>query len=463
MANTRNRQVDVPCILAIDCGSTSFKAALFSRNLDRMGEYSLKVPYIRNDGTFCEMDPIAVRKVTEDLVRGISETTGIHADKAGKIAITSQAQTFTIVDANGKTPIPLISWIDTRAKAESEELVERIGQDFHTHCSFPNPIPQLTLTKLLWCKKHKPDVLNPANRILTLPSFVGRSFAESTHAIDRNIGAMGGLYSLREGGWRGDATSICGVERNMLEELVDTGQGLAMPDGREIVFAGNDQTAGAWGNGCTADTVVVTLGTALVAYRYAGEEPGPYSEECCWGPYPGGGYYELATRDEGCLALDWARDEIMPDQNIKDFDRAARKTIPRVDEQSGFFFPNRMRTADAWKGRFEKPDQNAYAVLEGISFSLKQLLFEEMRCARNTRFKAIGGGSQSDLWMQMTADVLGSPVTRGNGDSLLGAAMMAIGRRVDLRDGGCFQPNQKRQNLFERRYDRWRKLATEGG
>ncbi|MBS3763566.1 MAG: hypothetical protein KGZ25_09730 [Planctomycetes bacterium] len=461
MANTRNRQVDEPLILAIDCGSTSFKAALFSRDLDRMGEYSLKVPYIRNDGTFCEMDPIAVRKVTEDLVGGLSETTGIHADKAGKIAITSQAQTFTIVDPAGKTPIPLISWIDTRAKAESEELVERIGQDFHTHCSFPNPIPQLTLTKLLWCKKHKPDVLNPANRILTLPSFVARSFAESTHTIDRNIAAMAGLYSLREGGWRKDAKNICGVERNMLEELVDTGQGLAMPDGREIVFAGNDQTAGAWGNGCTADTVVVTLGTALVAYRYAGEEPGPYSEECCWGPYPGGGYYELATHDEGCLALDWAREEIMPDQNIKEFDRAARKTIPRVDEKSGFFFPNRMRTADAWQGRFEKPEENAYAVLEGISFSLKQLLFEEMRCARNTRFKAIGGGSQSDLWLQLTADVLGNRVVRGEGDSLLGSAMMAKAEKVSQVDGKSFNPEGGRHSLLQTRYKRWKDMAVE--
>src|SRR5207253_2406636 len=76
-----------------------------------------------------------------------------------------------------------------------------------------------------------------------------------------------------------------------------------------------------------------------------GETLGPFSTGGCWGPYPGGGFYELATRDEGCAALDWAVAKLMPDDEAG-FMKCAESAAPGA----GYFYPQRIYTDNAWIG-----------------------------------------------------------------------------------------------------------------
>ena len=218
-----------------------------------------------------------------------------------------------------------------------------------------------------------------------------------------------------------------------------------------LVSAGNDQTAGAYGNGCREGDVVATLGTALVGYRFAGSEPGPYGADGCWGPYPGGGYYELAVADKGCLALDWASEQLMPGSSIAAFDVAVAEAVPGITERTGSFDPARMRTASAWQGEFRNVSEKAYAVLEGIAFELHRLVYDVLGCGGNTTLRAIGGGSHSDVWLQIIADVMGCSVTVGTGDSLLGAAAMAAGHRPEFAASRRFEPDPIRCQLMRQR------------
>jgi xylulokinase len=187
-----------------------------------------------------------------------------------------------------------------------------------------------------------------------------------------------------------------------------------------VVFAGNDQTAGAYANGNKNGQLILTLGTALVVYRYAGEVAGPYRPASCWGPYPDGGFYELVTRDEGCAALDWAVGKLMPNDEAG-FMKSAESAAPGV----ALFYPQHMQTEAAWLG----PDNlgaRTRAVLEGICFNARELLEEDLEPEPgNGPMVIIGGGSKSDFWLDMLTNVLNRAVRRGEGDILLGAAMMA--------------------------------------
>jgi len=252
---------------------------------------------------------------------------------------------------------------------------------------------------------------------------------------DDNLAAMSGCYSLQTGGWRTNLAELCGVHPDRMPRVVPAGSAVVTAPTQcaeldlavelRLVSAGNDQTAGAFGNGCREGDVVVALGTALVAYRHAGHAPGPYSDAGCWGPFPGGGYYELAYVDEGCLALDWAREVLMPGTDIKTFDAAVAEALPGVSPKTGTFNPRAIRTPDAWQGEFRSVAEKAYAVLAGIAHELRRLVYGELGCDENITLRAIGGGSHSDVWLQIIADVLGCSVTVGTGDSLLGAAAMA--------------------------------------
>ncbi len=414
-------------ILAIDCGSTNHKAALFDHGLRRLADCALPVEYSARNVRAVELDPEKTWRDTVALVHNTCATASVRTSQIKTIALTGQAQTFTLLDGAGRPVMPFLSWLDQRAGAEALELAERLGGDFHRHCSFPAPMPQLQLAKLLWIKHHRPDWRRNAATVISLPGFLARRLA-GLEALDDNLAAMTGMYSLALRDWRPAALEICGLTTAQMGRLAQAGT--AIPAGTkcaeieftpelEIVFAGNDQTAGAFAAGGRGRPVL-TLGTALVVYRYAGARPGPFHAQGCWGPYPGGGYYELAARDEGCAALDWAVDRVMPGARAA-FMACAENAAPGA----AFFYPDRIRASGAWIGASD-PAARARAVLEGICFSARQMMEEGMRMPlRGTPLVVTGGGGANRFWLQMLADVCGCPVIRSANDALLGAAMMA--------------------------------------
>ncbi len=444
-------------ILSIDLGSTNFKAALFDGLLNRVGESSLPSPYICNDGSCVEMDVEAVRKTIVELIKNSCKAAGIDTTSIESVAVGSQAQNFTILDENGNARCPVISWLDTRSGDEAEELWETLGVDWHEHYSFPNLNGSVQLAHLLWLHNNIPNIFEGSFNVVTLPGLVFELLA-GVNLSDENLAAMNGTYSLKLRDWRLGAIEKCGVTALNMPQCVPVGEAVIVEsDCKELelrkelrlVSAGNDQTAGAFGNACKGDDMIATLGTALVAYRHTGEQPGPYGKNGCWGPYPGGGYYELAFTNNGCQALDWARSVLMPDSEVKAFDAAAERAIPSIDATTGTFHAESIRTDQAWRGDFVNDDEKAYAVLEGITFDLYKLIFEDLAAPKGTSLRVVGGGSHSEIWLQLIADTLNCTVSAGDGDSLLGAAAMAAGRDVTTLKSKVFHPNSARRHLLD--------------
>lgn len=445
--------------LAIDCGSTNLKAALFDEQLNRLGQATVPMKYTVRDAERAEFDAEMFWQGIRSLMQQLRPPKPIDT-----VAITSQAQTFTVIDPQGRAKMPFLSWMDRRAVAESDELQTKLGADLAHHCSFAPHVPQLFSCKLLWVRRHLPDVLTPDARVVSLPELVALRLA-GVHAVDRNLAAMSGLYSLAKRNWWDKALAICGVRREQMARLVDVGEvvggrcilnDLSLARDLKILFAGNDQTSGAFATIGRSGGVVLTLGTALVVYRYAGDKPGPFSPGGCWGPYPGGGYYELATRDEGCDALDWAASVLLPGQDTRAFMQLAESGTLGA----ALFFPNRIRTEKSWSGD-ETPSARARAVVEGISFSAKRLIVENLGVVPGDQpVLVIGGGSKSDFWLQMLADVFGCSVRRGAGDNLLGSALMQKPELVSEREAGTdeiFHPSTEQVSTYAALYEKWRR------
>lgn len=447
-----------PITLAVDCGSTNFKAALFDSDLSRITERSSPVPYARKGAREVELDPNALRDLFDSLVRDTCTDSGLSIDLVKTVALTSQAQTFTVVGPDHDPLAPFISWLDTRATDETSELTSLLGRSFHQHSSWPCPVPGHQLVQLLWLSRHHPDILPAGSRVVPLTSFLASRWT-GRFVIDRNLASMHCLYSQKSGQWWDTALTAIGIVPSQLPDLVNVGGCVTPldPASPRVVFAGNDQTAGAFGNRCEDGHVLVTLGTALVAYRFAGDEQGPYSPAGCWGPYPLGGYYEMAVGDAGCLALDWARDQLMPGKPVREFDEAAVLGQRDMNVDTPFFYPDRLLDGSPWTASSDIPGA-AFATLEGISFCLRDLLFEELGRSPGDLLRVIGGGSRSATWLQLIADVTGCPVCRGQGDSLLGAARMANPHAplTQNEDAAIVEPDAAAVEKCRARYVLWK-------
>ncbi|MCG2659972.1 MAG: hypothetical protein L6437_06990, partial [Kiritimatiellae bacterium] len=85
-------------ILALDCGSTNFKAAVFDRSLRRLGECSEPLRYIVRGPQRVEFDPEVAWRISVRLIRKVCTQAGLSTEAVGRVVLTSQANTFCALD-----------------------------------------------------------------------------------------------------------------------------------------------------------------------------------------------------------------------------------------------------------------------------------------------------------------------------------------------------------------------------
>lgn len=442
-------------ILSIDCGSTNLKGALYDPDLRPVARHSIPLVYSRRDAIHVEFDADLLWTSFQDLLRAILKKAAVPLRAITHVAMGSQAQTFCLLDGADRPLMPFISWMDVRAEEESRELAALVGNGFHKHCSFSAPLAALQVAKMPWVKRHLPAVWSAARRMVSMPGFLFLKLS-GQNLTDSNIAAMSGLYSLEQGGWWREVMESEGIPASWLPAILPAGSSVTgrlsldglVADTVKLVPCGNDHTAGAVGNGCRPGEVIVTFGTALVAYSRCGTAPGPYHPGGCWGPYPLGGFYELGSSAYGCSALDWAREQLLPGRPVAEFDALAAAARPGCG--GVLFYPERARTDAAWEGAEGTPER-ARSVLEAILFKLRRMLRTDVQAPADRQVCALGGGSKSRIWMQMAADILGYTVRPGTGDSLLGAAALAAGaaERLEAEHGAFLTPNPDLARLYD--------------
>ncbi len=453
-------------ILSVDLGSTNLKAALFTEDGLRIGEMSGPLPYEIQTASQAELSPDTVESCFFEVIAGALSAGGASTASIRRISLTSQAQTFCICDDSGKALSPFFGWTDIRAEKEAGLLQKSLGQMFHEQTGWPEVGPGHMISKVLWWKER--HGLPENHRIVSLPSYLAMRLG-AAHVSDSNLAAMSGFYSIPGKIWWAKALETAGISAGQLGQVVEPGQAIptrstnrppGFSESLEVVFAGNDHTAGAVGCGCRAGRSILTLGTAGVFYRWAGRHSGPFSAKGLWGPYPGGGYYELLHIAHACSALDWADKYLFGSVDSQRFVESAREF--EVEADTPIFDPNAWGTDAAWSAR-TVPGTMAYAVLEGIAFALRTCAGDALH-AKEDEIVILGGGSRINFLVQLLANIFGCPITRTSRDGLDGAALLA---GLNIPTGHSQLPNRRftpealRMDVLEKRYSLWRSHQLE--
>lgn len=422
-------------ILAIDLGSTSFKAAVFGPSLRLLGTGAAPLDYVYGAGGAVELQPATVDAAFRGAIRKALRGAGLPAGTLRAVAITSQAQTFTVTDPKHHPRAPFISWRDLRARAACEALGRDAAlRDLAAHASFPSLLPGMLLCQVRHLRDTRPKLLAGDVRILPLPAYcVARLCGRP--ACDANLAAMSGLYSMVRGGWWTAALDACGLTEARLPEVVPigavagrTGGGagaFGLPAGVPVILAGNDQTAGAYGAGVhERDALLITLGTCQVAYRAPAASP-TAGRTTAAGPYPGDRWYAMAADSCGGDLINWAKTVLAGCDTDARFFAAAAKAPPGCRDL--VFTPGDAHAEGAW--RHLAPGQTAgdfaRSVLEELVRRMARLVATLEGKAPAARLMVAGGGSRARVWTGMLAEALKRPLKPVSADPLLGAARMA--------------------------------------
>ena len=389
-----------------------------------------------------------------------------------RVGLSGQMHGLVCLDANDRVLRPAILWNDQRTGAECAEIEELVGLERLISLTGNRALPGFTAPKLLWLRRHEPDVFARIRRIV-LPKDYVRFRLTGEWAIDVADASGTLLFDVEHRCWSDDVLAALDLPREWLPPVHES---------TEIAGAG-DQQAAALGVGVIEPgTVSVVLGTSGVVFaalpRYAHDAEARVHAFCHAVPET---WEAMGVMLNAAGSLRWFRDALAPGTPFDELVSEAGRWGPGAEGLTFLPYLQGERTPHAdpeargsFTGLSLRHDRGALvrAVLEGVAYGLRDSL-ELLRELGVTpeQGRVSGGGARSRLWLEIVASVLGLPVelTVVEEGSAYGAALLAgiaEGVFTDAREaiGSCVrvgetvEPNPDWAHEYEDGYARYRAL-----
>jgi xylulokinase len=325
-----------------------------------------------------------------------------------------------------------------------------VGRDRLIELTGNDALPGFTAPKLLWVRRHEPEVWDRIAHVL-LPKDEVRRRLSGDHAVDRADASGTLLLDLLARDWSKEVVSALEIDPAWLPTsyegpeptgvvTAEAAAATGLAAGTPIVAGGGDQAAAAVGVGSVEPGVVsVSLGTSGVVFATTDgpvvEPEGRLHSFCHAVP---GRWHVMGVMLSAAGSLRWFRDAVAPgtgyDELLTGVDAvpAGSDGLWFLPYLSGERSPHPDPLArGAFVGLTVGHDRRhlARAVLEGVAYGLRDGLdlMREAGMPAPAQIRISGGGTASPVWRQILADVLNTELatvstTEG---AAYGAAMLA--------------------------------------
>jgi xylulokinase len=450
-------------LVGVDVGTTGVKAVAISPAGEVLARAEEEYPLSLPQPGWAEQDP-------EDWWRASERALAALGVEAASVGLTGQMHGLVLLDEHDAVLRPAILWNDQRTSAECEEIERVVGLERLLELTGNRALTGFTAPKLLWVRRHEPEVWSRARHVL-LPKDYVRLRLTGERAIDAAEASGTLLFDVAARRWSDEVCEALAIPQAWL------------PPARESTELGGagDQQAGAVGVGAVRPGVLsVALGTSGVVFapleRYRTEPEGRVHVFCHALP---GTWEAMGVMLSAAGSLRWLRDVVGGD--YVHLTTEAERWAAGVDGLTFLPYLQGERTphADpfargAFVGLALNHDRGALvrAVLEGVAYGLRDSL-ELVRGlgVRAETARVSGGGARSDLWLKIVASVLAVPLERtvveegaAYGAALLGAVAAGVFADVDEAVAACvrvretIEPDPAWAAVYEEGYPRYRAL-----
>jgi xylulokinase len=455
----------VTTLVGLDVGTTGVKAVAISPTGEVLAMEEEAYPLSTPHPGWAEQDP-------EDWWRAAEAVIARLPFAEVRLGFSGQMHGLVCLDADDRVLRPAILWNDQRTAAECTEIEQRVGLERLIELTGNRALTGFTAPKLLWLRRHEPDVYARIRHILLPKDYVLLRLT-GEHGIDAADASGTLLFDVRGRRWSDDVTDALEIPRGWLP-----------PVSESTVYGGaGDQQAAALGVGVvrpgTLSVVLGTSGVVLAALPEYRAEPQARVHVFCHA-VPGT-WEAMGVMLSAAGALRWFRDALAPGSSFEELVAEAAAWPPGAEGLT--FLPylagERTPHADASaRGVFEglslRHDRGGLvrSVLEGVAYGLRDSLELLRGLGVDAQVgRASGGGARSRLWLEIVASALGIPLelTEVEEGSAYGAALLAgvsngvfagpeeaVSACVRVRDR--IEPNQAWSRVYDEGYARYRAL-----
>jgi len=439
-----------PLVLGLDVSTTATKAILVGADGSVVGIASSEYDFQTPQPLWAEQDPALWWNAAQDAIATVLRETGTSADAIAAVGVAGQMHGLVLLDAGGEVVRPAILWNDQRTAAECDAIRAIVGRERFIGITGNEPLTGFTAPKLLWVREHEPEAWARARHML-LPKDYVRLKLTGEHALDVADGAGTVLFDLAARTWSAEVVEALGLDPAMLPRTVEgpdvvgvvTEAGAAatgLRAGTPVVGGAGDQAANAVGLGAVVPGIgAMSVGTSGVVFvPTAGPSIEPEGRLHAFCHAVPGTWHLMGVTLSAAGSLKWLRDAVAPGRTWDELTDLAGGVPPGSDGLVFLPYLSGERTPypdplarGAFVGLTVRHGLGhlVRAVLEGVAFSLRDCfeLVRETSPEPLRDLRASGGGTNSALWRQIIADVLGVPLsaTRTAEGVATGAAILA--------------------------------------
>lgn len=497
--------------LGIDIGTYESKGVL----LDKTGTITATAACPHNVSTplpgFAEHDP--EQAWWGDfcrLSRQLLEENNIPPESILAVGCSTIAPCCLPVDASGRPLRPAILYgVDVRAEEEIQMMNKKLGASAVLEKT-GNPLTTQSVgPKILWLKRHEPDIWRSASRFVTGTTWLVAKLT-GKWVIDHYTAAyFTPFYTLAKQDWDDEwMDSVCRPEQLAACRWTDEVAGEVTPDaaretglapGTPVIIGTADAAAEAVGVGVfDPGDLLLMFGSSIYMIHVVSQLK---KDQRFWsGPY----LFEDTSMIAGGMSTAGSLTRWFRDHMARDVLREAEQTgdnaydllmrdLDMIPPGSDglvvlpYFSGERTPINDPMaRGVFfglalHHTREHVYrACLEGVGYGIAQNLsgFQSMGL-ETRRIIAVGGGTRNPQWIQMVSDICGQPFIMGTaygaayGDALLSALgtghlkdVSALRSHIHL--GETVLPNTERhekykpyQQIFDKLYQQTRNLMAD--
>ncbi len=488
-------------ILSIDNGTQSLKALIFDLKGQLLAKERVTFePYFSEHPGWAEQYPDVFWDALCQACQRLWQQQDVDKERICGVALTTQRGTVINLDRHGKPLRPAMLWLDQRKTYSLPRLGGIWGFFFKLGCLNSTLDYFQREAEANWIRTYQPEVWENTHKYLLLSGYLTyRLTGEFVDSVGCQVGYIPFDYKKLE--WAADwdwKWKSLSIDRSLLPELLPPGKTLGsisaiasektgIPAGLPLIAAAADKACEVIGSGSMEPSVGClsygTTATVNVTHKkYVTAVP-------LLPPYPSAvpGYHTIEVQIyRGYWMVSWFKKEFGYQEQQEAamqgleaealFDRLVEGVPPGSMGLmlQPYWTPGVKLPGPEAKGAvigFGDVHTRAHlyrSILEGLAYALRE---GKERIEKRTRvpitdIRVSGGGSQSRIAMQVTADIFGLPTARPHlyETSGLGAAIdvaVGIGLHSNFEEavkamthvGEVFEPNTKNHELYDALYN----------
>lgn len=424
--------------LGIDVGTTGCKVIAFDKHGHILARAYQEYPLIIPSPGWAELDAENIWQSVKSCIVEVAKH--INDDPPISVAVSTLGEATIPISPDGSALSNGIVSFDTRSISQYKQFIECANADEIYAITGLNTLPHYSLFKWMWWIENRPALYQNAWKLLCFGDFIGFKLGIKP-TIDYSMATRTLAFDVRQTSWSSKILNIANVDVEKLPEIAPSGtimgelpdavaRNLELPLGTKLVLGGLDQACAALGAGVIqSGATLLSIGTVGVigpVFHAATPQmcqngilsmphviPG---EMITFGATVGGGsilrwYRDILGYEEREISINTGRD--IYDVLLEQIDDKPTHLImlPHLSgSRFAFDNPNAKGVLIGLTFSTSKADL-IRAILEGVSYELAIIRerFENVGLSISS-LRAVGGGSRSDIWMQIIADSLQLPI-----------------------------------------------------